>query len=217
MIYNLGPRAQWVYTSLRGRIMGGEFALDSKLPSHIELANEFGVAPLTLRQVLARLEEEGLVSREQGRGTFVRKQSVSAVLIVEDGPEMRMLLATHVERAGYRAIPVTNPADGLAALQASSDIALVFTDVRMPDKETGINFIRAVRRRWPNLPLAAITGYPDDLSELHGTPECPVLILPKPAWANQIEEALRMAMALAPGRGRGHGHSGALALDTMER
>ena len=213
MIYNLGPKAHWVYTSLQQRILRGEFAIDSKLPSHIELATEFGVAPLTLRQVLARLEDEGLVSREQGRGTFVRKQSVPAVLIVEDGPEMRMLLATHVVRAGYRAIPVTNPADGLAALQANSDIALVFTDVRMPDKENGINFIRVVRRRWPNLPLAAITGYPDDLSELHGTPECPVLILPKPAWANQIEEALRMAMTLAPGRRHSHNeahHSGTI-------
>ena len=214
MIYDLGPKAQWVYTSVRERILSGEFAVDSKLPSHTDLATEFGVAPLTVRQVLARLEEEGLVSREQGRGTFVRTQAASAVLIVEDGPEMRMLLATHVQRAGYRAIPVTSPAEGIAALQASSEIALVFTDVRMPDKETGINFIRAVRRRWPKLPLAAITGYPDDLTELHGTPECPVLILPKPAWANQIEEALRMAMALAPGRGRGH--SGVLSSDTLE-
>ncbi len=147
MIYDLGPKALWVYTSLRERILGEEFAVGSKLPSHTDLAIEFGVAPLTVRQVLARLSEEGMVSREQGRGTFVRKHTVSAVLIVEDSPEMRMLLATRVERAGYRAIPVTSPADGLAALQANNEIALVFSDVRMPDKETGIKFIRAVRRR----------------------------------------------------------------------
>lgn len=215
MIYGLGPKAQWVYTSLRERISSGEFAIDSKLPSHTELAAEFGVAPLTVRQVLARLEDEGLVSREQGRGTFVRNESVNAVLIVEDSADMRMLLTRHVERAGYRAIPVTGPAEGIAALEAGNGIALIFSDVRMPEKEIGIAFIRAVRRRWPNLPLAAITGYPDDLAELHGTPECPVLILPKPVWANQIEEALRMAMALAPSRGRHN--SGALRSTMLEK
>ena len=194
MIYNLGPRALWVYTSLHERILSGEFATDTKLPSHIELAAEFGVAPLTVRQVLARLEDEGLVSREQGRGTFVRNRTSPSVLIVEDSADMQALLRRHVERAGYRAIIASNPTEGIEALEANSEIALVFSDVRMPTKEIGIGFIRAVRRRWPALPLAAITGYPDDLAELHGTPECPVLILPKPAWANQIEEALRLAM-----------------------
>ena len=194
MIYDLGPRAQWVYTSLRERISSGEFATNSKLPSHTELATEFGVAPLTVRQVLARLEEEGIVSREQGRGTFVRVQAAPSVLIVEDSGDLRALLRMHVERAGYRAVLATGPTEGIEALENNPEISLVFSDVRMPEKEAGIGFIRAVRRRWPDKPLAALTGYPDDLAELHGTPECPVLILSKPVWAHQIEEALRMAL-----------------------
>lgn len=194
MIYDLGPKAQRVYTSLRERISNEEFPTDSKLPSHTELATEFGVAPLTVRQVLARLEDEGMVSREQGRGTFVRVQSTPIVLIVEDSPDMRALLRMHVERIGYRAITADGPSEGLAALKSNSDIAMIFSDVRMPEKEAGIAFIRAVRRRWPDKPLAALTGFPDDLAELHGTPECPVLILSKPVWAHQIEESLRLAL-----------------------
>ena len=193
-IYNLGPRAQRVYVALRDRIIRGELPVGTKLLPHGELAAEYGVAPLTVRQVLARLEEEGLVSREQGRGTFVRARVLPAVLIVEDDGAMRGLLEEYVTRGGYRPVPVATVAEGLARLAQDSSIALVFSDVRMPDKETGLDFIRGVRRRWPALPLVAITGYPDDLAGLHGTAECPVLILSKPFWAHQIEETLRLAL-----------------------
>jgi CheY-like chemotaxis protein len=193
-IYNLGPRAQRVYMALRDRIIRGELPVGKKLLPHGELAAEYGIAPLTMRQVLARLEQEGLVSREQGRGTFVRAQVLPAVLIVEDDSAMRGLLEEHVTRAGYRPVPVATAAEGLACLEQDSSIALVFSDVRMPDKETGLDFIRRVRRRWSALPLVAITGYPDDLTGLHGTPECPVLILVKPFWAHQIEETLRLTL-----------------------
>ena len=79
VIYGLGPRAQRVYDVLRGRITSGELTSGSQLPSYVALAEQFGVAPLTMRQVLARLEEEGLVSREQGRGTYVRTPARPAV------------------------------------------------------------------------------------------------------------------------------------------
>ena len=194
MIYGLGPRANRVYTSLRERILSGEFTPGMKLPPHTELATQFGVAPLTVRQVLGRLEEDGLVSREQGRGTFVREHTTSAVLIVEDQEEMRALLRIHVESAGHRAITASGPVEAMSALEADSSITLVFSDVRMPDKRDGIEFIRAVRRRWPQLPLAVLTGFPDDLADLHGTPEWPILVLSKPAWAHQIQEAMRMAL-----------------------
>src|SRR3712207_8185736 len=43
----------------------GELPPGTKLPAHTELAQQFGVAPLTMRQVLARLEARGLVSRSE--------------------------------------------------------------------------------------------------------------------------------------------------------
>ncbi len=177
---DLGPRSRRVYAALKGRIVAGTVPAESKLPPHTELATEFGVSPVTMRQVLARLEEEGLVSREQGRGTFVHAPATPAVLIVEDDAATRVLLHEHVTQAGYRAVDASGPAEGMAALETDHDIALVLSDVRMPNKEAGTNFIKTMRTRWPELPVAAVTLHPDDLAELHGTPECPVLILPKP-------------------------------------
>ena len=100
MIYGLGPRARRVFTALRDRITRGDWAPGAKLPSHRDLAVEYGVAPLTMRQVLAQLEEVGLVSRRSGRGTFVREAGGPANL-AEIGVELRPLFTmTALKAAG---------------------------------------------------------------------------------------------------------------------
>src|SRR6059058_5885376 len=104
MSRQLGPRTHRVYAALRERILGGELQPGDKLPRYLELAAQFGVAPMTVRQVLARLEEEGLVVRRLGRGTFVQEPSRPAVLLVEDDSAVRAILAEYIGRSGYRAI-----------------------------------------------------------------------------------------------------------------
>jgi CheY-like chemotaxis protein len=203
MIYNLGPVARRVYDSLRARLAGGELAAGDRLPSYVALAAEFGVAPLTVRQVLARLEEEGRVSREQGRGTFVRAPAVPAVLIVDDEPAVLQVLTAFVEETGARAVAAAGPAAALAVLEREPRVSLVLSDVRMPAAADGLEFIRTVRRRWPAVPLAAVTGFPGDLDELFDTPEWPVLVLTKPVRLAQIQEVLRLLAGPAPGGERG--------------
>jgi CheY-like chemotaxis protein len=195
VLYNIGPRARRVYDTLRARIVGGEFAVGAQLPSYVALAAQFGVAPLTVRQVLARLEQEGLVSREQGRGTFVRAPTAPAVLIVDDEPAILQLLSAFVEQGGFRALAAASPQEALAILESEHQIVLILSDVRMPAAHDGIEFIRTARRRWPGRPLAAITGFPADLDELLGTPEWPVLILTKPVRLPQILEVLRLTVS----------------------
>jgi methanogenic corrinoid protein MtbC1 len=84
-VNDLGPRSRHIYDALRAGIVRGDLAPGSQLPPHLRLAADFGVAPMTVRQVLARLEAEGLVSRQLGRGTFVR-QHARALLAPADAP-----------------------------------------------------------------------------------------------------------------------------------
>src|SRR5205823_4646564 len=137
MSLSLGPRSRPVYRALRERILAGELAPGDKLPSHLLLAAEFHVAPMTIRQVLDHLEAEGLVARENGRGTFVRAPARPAVLIVDDEPEMRAVLRRRIYRAGYIPLEADGPAEGLAALEREPTIALVISDLRMPDRASG--------------------------------------------------------------------------------
>ncbi len=198
MIYDLGPRARRIHAALRASILSGERAPGDRLPSHLQLASEYRVAPMTMRHVLAQLEAEGLVSREHGRGTFVRARVGPGVLIVDDEPVSRLLLLEQVRQLGQQALAVPDPTEALAMLRANPSIALVLSDVRMPTALAGIDFIRAVRRRWPEVPLAAVTAHAEDLAPLVGSPDCPLLILSKPVQVEHLEQTLRLARGLAP-------------------
>jgi GntR family transcriptional regulator len=64
-----------IYVQLRDalaeRIAHGEWKPGSAIPNEGDLAREFGVSTGTMRKALALLEEEHLITRRQGRGTYV--------------------------------------------------------------------------------------------------------------------------------------------------
>ncbi|MDQ0470368.1 FadR/GntR family transcriptional regulator [Labrys wisconsinensis] len=87
--------------SLRRRIEAGEWADGRRVPPERDLAADFGVARNTVRRAMQLLEEDGAVSREVGRGTFVRPDgapSLAAAVARMEGAspadmmEIRLLL-----------------------------------------------------------------------------------------------------------------------------
>ncbi|SMF52134.1 DNA-binding transcriptional regulator, GntR family [Tistlia consotensis] len=56
---------------LRRQIADGSWGVGDKLPTLRQMVATFGVSPMTVRHAVAGLEQEGLVSAERGRGTFV--------------------------------------------------------------------------------------------------------------------------------------------------
>jgi DNA-binding GntR family transcriptional regulator len=61
--------------TLQQAILAGKFAPGSQLPPEVDLMTEIGVSRTTLREALKRLEEQGLIARRRGRGTYVRERS----------------------------------------------------------------------------------------------------------------------------------------------
>lgn len=66
------PLHTQVASILRERIINGVWRNGESIPTEKALCVEFDVARGTLRQALQKLETEGYLRREQGRGTFVR-------------------------------------------------------------------------------------------------------------------------------------------------
>lgn len=62
---------------LRSSISSGEYQPGKQLPSESALAKTHGVSAMTARQAVSVLEEEGLVRRIQGKGTYIRRIGVS--------------------------------------------------------------------------------------------------------------------------------------------
>jgi len=65
------PRYAQLADVLRGRIERGIWAPGARMPSLDDLIEEFALARVTVRQAIGLLHREGLVSPQQGRGTFV--------------------------------------------------------------------------------------------------------------------------------------------------
>lgn len=58
-------------STIRRQIADGSWEIGRQLPSLKELVTQFGLSSMTIRHALAGLEQEGLISAQRGRGTFV--------------------------------------------------------------------------------------------------------------------------------------------------
>lgn len=62
---------QTVAEKIKERIIAGQYKPQSLLPNQSELAKEFGVSKITIKNALDRLAHEGLVYKKSGMGTCV--------------------------------------------------------------------------------------------------------------------------------------------------
>ncbi|MCH5286347.1 MAG: GntR family transcriptional regulator [Christensenellaceae bacterium] len=65
------PLYRQLMQRLRADISGGVYPAHSRIPSEQELCETYGVSRVTVRKALGELTQEGLLKRQQGKGTFV--------------------------------------------------------------------------------------------------------------------------------------------------
>lgn len=98
----VGSTTNQVATQLRNRILEGQYALDEKLPAERHLAEEFGVSRGTIRSVLQILEDQHLVTRQVGSGTYVshreltNQQEISSITSPLEMVEVRIALEPQI-------------------------------------------------------------------------------------------------------------------------
>ena len=68
-----------VRDDLASRIAAQQWLVHTALPNESELAREMGVSPGTMRRALDMLESDGLLTRKQGRGTFITDPQSPAI------------------------------------------------------------------------------------------------------------------------------------------
>lgn len=81
---------------------------------------------------------------------------MAKILLIDDDADVRAPLATWLQRHGHEVSEAGNGVEGLARLEQGS-FDVVVTDIIMPDME-GIETILHIRKRWPALPVVAISG-----------------------------------------------------------
>lgn len=75
------PRHSQISQWLRNQIEEGVYEAEAKLPSENELAKKFDVSRVTIRRALQSLENESIIYRCQGLGSFVSDERTSHDLV----------------------------------------------------------------------------------------------------------------------------------------
>ncbi|NDW33419.1 FadR/GntR family transcriptional regulator [Salipiger sp. PrR007] len=89
-----------IYESIYRKISLGEWPNGTKLPAEAQLAAEFGVSRLVLREALTRLRIDGLVESRQGAGTRVIASPSRAVLPLVEKDGLAELVSLYEMRVG---------------------------------------------------------------------------------------------------------------------
>jgi CheY-like chemotaxis protein len=104
----------------------------------------------------------------------VTSRMPATVLLIDDNAVQAATRQTILRRAGHFVIAALNPARALEQIQTGefpAEIQLVITDHLMPGM-SGADFVRALRKTHPKLPVLVISGLPeaeDEYSGLHVT------------------------------------------------
>lgn len=70
--YSPMPVYQQIANDIITRINQAEWGIGDKLPSENELSEEYDASRVTIRQALAKLESDGLIDKQRGRGAFLK-------------------------------------------------------------------------------------------------------------------------------------------------
>ena len=92
-----------VAEQIREAIMSGKLAPGAQLPPETELVEMLGVSRGTLRESLRMLEEQGLIIRRRGKGTFVRARPILKNLSVNYGITDMILSAGYIPGTSWPA------------------------------------------------------------------------------------------------------------------
>ncbi len=81
------------------------------------------------------------------------------LLIIDDSEEVLTALSGYFTKKGYQILSASNGLDGLKLIDnATQEFDLVITDLVLPNI-SGVAVISILKKRYPELPVIAITGW----------------------------------------------------------
>lgn len=133
-----------------------------------------------------------------GGGLVHRDAGELRVLLVDDEPAIVETSRRVLEAAGHSVSVSSDPASVSEDLSRLADAEaapfdVVISDLVMPDVD-GASLLRAIRTRWPSMPVVAMSGVGDPGSALDGVPGPVPGILQKPFTAAELRRAVHVAL-----------------------
>ena len=102
------------------------------------------------------------------------------VLLIDDEPTIRMLVADTLKDAGYTVLEAPDGHAGLDVLRSASEVDLLVTDVGLPNGLGGRQVAEAARSLRPGLKVMFITGYAEKAVAGNTSLEAGMQVITKP-------------------------------------
>ena len=113
------------------------------------------------------------------------------VLVIDDEPTIRMLVAELLGESGYAVIEAPDGPTGLQVLESNARIDLLITDVGLPGGMNGRQVADAARVTRPNLKVLFITGYAENAVMGKGRLEKGMYVMTKPFQVDILADRIR--------------------------
>lgn len=101
------------------------------------------------------------------------------ILIAEDEPQLRLLLAERLEKSGIRALTAADGVEAMQALKDNPSVPLLLSDIRMPNMN-GHELVAAALKLRPELKVLMMTAYVDEHPEAEALRAREIRTLTKP-------------------------------------
>jgi CheY-like chemotaxis protein len=117
------------------------------------------------------------------------------VMVVDDEPTVRMLVADVLADMGYGAVEAVEAATALRILQSDARIDLLVTDVGLPGGMNGRQLADAARVRRPTLKVLFVTGYAENAAIGNLMLEPGMHVMTKPFAMDALVNRVRSLLA----------------------
>jgi signal transduction histidine kinase/CheY-like chemotaxis protein len=138
---------------------------------------------------LPRSQQSAQSAASDGRA-LPQAASSGVVLFVDDDPLVREVVHPALEASGFQVKVAQNGEEALALLEAGQRCDLVFSDIVMPGKISGIDLAETIQQKFPGIRVILATGYSDRRVPLPG-----IRTLAKPYRVAEVVDALNDEMS----------------------
>jgi two-component system NtrC family sensor kinase len=117
------------------------------------------------------------------------------VLLVEDNAEVADVCKGYFQQLGYQVSHAESAQEALELLENEEAFDLVFSDILMPGLMNGLDLAKAIRDRFPRLPVVLATGYSTSAQD---AVRQGFIVVQKPFEFSALDQSIREAMRGKP-------------------
>ena len=166
------------------------FGFVKQSDGHVKIYSEPGEGT-TVKVYLPRyVGQATAVEREGAGGAIPRGTLDEIVLIVEDDLKVKQMSIEALRELGYSVIDAQTPSEAMREFKAQPQIALLFTDIVMPEM-TGRELAERMTALRPGLKVLFTTGYTQNAIVHNGIVDPGTAFLPKPFTLDQLARKVR--------------------------